>query len=482
MADNETQRPYRANPTRSAPGVAASSAGSDPLAELARLIGQNDPFSEYGNAARRAPAPAAPPAPSAAQQWSAQAPAAQTYAPPPPAGPPPAPEMHPAEYVPPAYGAHGYAGEAGEYEQHTYDPGMAPMEGEQQDFYDDVPPRRRMGILAIAAVFALAVLGTAGAFGYRTLFGSSGSGGPPPVIKADTKPSKVVPTKDKDANNGKLIYDRVADKGHGEKLVPREERPLEMNSKPAEVVLPHNDSGMPSGSIQPALGSGVVGAAPKKVHTIAIRPDGTVMADAVPPAPAPPAAPMAAPAPEPSIVSTATAGQMEPAANPAPAPTQRQPVVRTEPPQRHAAAEEERRAAPPPRNAPLSLNPNAEPARKPERTTHTAQPVQTTRAVQPMQTAATGRAAQASVPAGGGYAVQLASRHNEADAQSSFHSLQAKFPQQLGGREPLIRRVDLGAKGVYYRAMVGPFGSADEASHLCSSIKAAGGTCFVQRI
>ena len=44
-----------------------------------------------------------------------------------------------------------------------------------------------MGVLAIAAVFALAVVGTAGAFGYRALFGSASSG-PPPVIKADSKP------------------------------------------------------------------------------------------------------------------------------------------------------------------------------------------------------------------------------------------------------------------------------------------------------
>ncbi len=64
----------------------------------------------------------------------------------------------------------------------------------------------------------------------------------------------------------------------------------------------------------------------------------------------------------------------------------------------------------------------------------------------------------------------------------SFHSLQAKFPQQLGGRQPLIRRVDLGAKGIYYRAMVGPFGSAEEASKLCSSLKAAGGQCLIQKI
>ena len=56
------------------------------------------------------------------------------------------------------------------------EPSAAPCPGEEQDFYDDVPPpRRRMGVLAIAAVFALAVIGTAGAFGYRALFGSVGS-------------------------------------------------------------------------------------------------------------------------------------------------------------------------------------------------------------------------------------------------------------------------------------------------------------------
>ena len=57
----------------------------------------------------------------------------------------------------------------------------------------------------------------------------------------------------------------------------------------------------------------------------------------------------------------------------------------------------------------------------------------------------------------------------------------AKFPSQLGGKQPLIHRVDLGAKGIYFRAMVGPFGSSEEASQLCASLKAAGGQCIVQR-
>jgi cell division septation protein DedD len=90
--------------------------------------------------------------------------------------------------------------------------------------------------------------------------------------------------------------------------------------------------------------------------------------------------------------------------------------------------------------------------------------------------------AAAPVASGSGYAVQLSSRKSEADAQAAFRSLAAKYPGQLGGKQPLIRRVDLGQKGVYFRAMVGPFGSSEEAGKLCSSLKAAGGSCFVQRI
>jgi len=59
--------------------------------------------------------------------------------------------------------------------------------------------------------------------------------------------------------------------------------------------------------------------------------------------------------------------------------------------------------------------------------------------------------------------------------------LQAKYPNQLGGREPIVRRADLGAKGTYYRALVGPFASIEQAAGVCRSLKAAGGNCIVQR-
>jgi cell division septation protein DedD len=87
----------------------------------------------------------------------------------------------------------------------------------------------------------------------------------------------------------------------------------------------------------------------------------------------------------------------------------------------------------------------------------------------------------AAPPSGGGYAVQVTSQRSEGEAQTAFRTLQAKYPNQLSGRAPIIRRADLGEKGTYYRALVGPFASAEEAAGLCSGLKAAGGTCIVQR-
>ena len=90
-------------------------------------------------------------------------------------------------------------------------------------------------------------------------------------------------------------------------------------------------------------------------------------------------------------------------------------------------------------------------------------------------------AAAASVAAGG-YVVQVSAQRSKADAEAFFRSLQKKFPSLLGGRTPIVRRADLGAKGIYYRTMVGPFASAGEADQFCGRFKAAGGgQCIIQR-
>ena len=80
----------------------------------------------------------------------------------------------------------------------------------------------------------------------------------------------------------------------------------------------------------------------------------------------------------------------------------------------------------------------------------------------------------------GGFVVQLSAQRSEAEAQAAFRTLQAKYAV-LSGRDPLIRRKDLGEKGIFFAAQVGPFGAKGDADQLCETLKTAGGACFVQK-
>ena len=486
MADDQFQRSYRASepPVRGP----AKSTGNDPLAELARLIGQTDPFGEFGREAARRPA--APPS-EERSDWNTQplgtrytpqaapdsragvlpqrstgngyytarsAPPEQLDAPQSDHGvqgygrqtynstPPADEDAYPADHE-----ARGYAPGQADYPQDAYEHDVAQQADDE--YYEDAAPssRRRLGVMAIAGVLALAVVGTAGAFGYRTLFGSSGSPQPPPVIKADAGPNKIVPaTAGKDSQANKLITERVNERGQSERLVSREEQPIE---KPTAVVLSQPQQQLP-------MGSGVIGTEPKKVRTIAIHPD--QVADASAPGTSPlAAAPRTAPAPAarasapPARAATSATADAEDDAAPAP-----------------AARSAVRQAAPASGNAPLSLNPDASAAAR-----ASAAPARTAAVAPPVQPAP----AASSGTAGPGSYVQVSSQRSEAEAQSAFRSLQAKYPTQLGGRQLQILKADLGAKGTYYRAAVGPFGNANEAAELCSSLKSAGGQCLIQR-
>ena len=77
--------------------------------------------------------------------------------------------------------------------------------------------------------------------------------------------------------------------------------------------------------------------------------------------------------------------------------------------------------------------------------------------------------------------VQVSSQRSDEDARAAYGVLQAKYPMLLGSYLPIIYRSDLGDKGIFYRAAVGPFETAEEASQFCSDLKAAGGQCVVQR-
>jgi hypothetical protein len=304
--------------------------------------------------------------------------------------------------------------------------------------YDD-PPRSRAtnGLLTVMVLVGCGILGTAGAYGYRTYY----TGVRPtdaPIISAEKLPNKMVPAP---ADSGKSIQERLGEKAANERVVTRQEEPVTFaDPSGPRVVLPAPFTTSPGQG--PAVQSGAP-SEPKKVRTVAIRPDG------VDPAAKPVSGAGLPLQTTPSQPVATTRQQPPPAAKP----------------------------VSPPRNGggPLSLEPG--------QAGETAPSYQPAARERPPSTppASPPRLASASTVAAGGYVVQISSQRSEADAQASFHSLQSKFPKELGDREAIVRRADLGPKGIYYRAMVGPFGSAGDADQFCSGLKSAGGQCIVQK-
>jgi hypothetical protein len=527
MADDNNSR-YRSNDSFGR-GPAPSGHGSDPLAELAKLIGRNDPFSEHGRDSRApsqhdagaayaseppryADDPTLPrfggdPAPRHGDytprlgnehppqsDWQAGSGAAHPFSHDPfalPSASPmqPAPHSDERHYDSPAYQAPGAAQEGyppehpgldAAYQQPSdlppFPPSLYPSEPEtgamppphDDEFYDDAPRGgRRKGMITIAAVLGLAVLGTAGAFAYRSIFGGAGSSGPPPIIRASNEPSKVAPppaSVDPAAN--KISYDRFGDRGQNEQVVVREEKPIDAK----DLASATGPAGLASGASvanAPPANANTQGAnppsalgEPRRVRTVPIRPDQTDAAGSRP------AQIASAPPPrQTNAAASSTPLESAPPRNASPPPP---PAARPAPPARVAARTPPPSPPPQPANAPLSLSPDANAAAAPP-----------ARASAPPRSASPPRAASA--PAGTGrYSVQVSSQKSEADAEASYRNIRSKYSSVLDGHNHVIRRADLGSRGVYYRAMVGSFGTRDQATQLCSSLKAAGGDCVVQ--
>ncbi|WP_022721189.1 SPOR domain-containing protein [Rhodopseudomonas sp. B29] len=530
MTDRTYERAYRADDDGRTSPQGAPRSDSDPLAELARLIGQTDPF---GTSAPRqappqtpAPYPAAthsratdfrmsrpvPPVPDDVEEappsqpsWLQRrreaprdnAPIEPDFSRPPsfvkavappvdqqsdmraynpgpmdftpsaaPANYEPVPVEQPAldlrepVFDPRSFEAQGYDPRAAaptSLEPNRYDEALfgelppEPQPGyytDQQYGYDDgyadeapAAKPRRSGMMTVVSILALAVVGTGGAFAYRTFVGGHRSG-EPPVIKADTSPTKVPGP----AADGKPIQDRLASNGT-EALVSREEQPADpsQSQNGPRVVLPQlNQNPNPPGvastspSARPVFPPPQTTASadePRRIKTFSIHPDQADPA-AEPVGRTPPATRPASRAPAPAAAAPA------------------QPVVQA---RRGRSVEDANASA---GNAPMSLSPDADAPR---------QTNQRVAALTPAESAG-----------GGNYLVQVSSQLSESEAKSSYRVLQGKFPSVLGSRSPVIKRADVGGKTVY-RAMVGPFSASSEAQQFCGSLKSAGGQCFVQR-
>jgi hypothetical protein len=348
------------------------------------------------------------------------------------------------------------------------------------------PQQPRKGLVIAGMLLGVAALGVGAVVGLRGFSGPARTTGEVPVIKADAGPSKVAPQNPGGVeipNQNKQIYERTPEPKPGEaRVVTREEQPVDVQATAraaARVILPGPGAATAPAAVPVAVAPAtqsaqaapvsapVVAAAPvvapaaspassaqppaaalgepRRVRTIAVRPDGTI-------APANGAPPLAA---APAAASAATATPVRPAA---PSVTASTPAPR--PPAPRAAAED----AAAPRPAPPRTQVAAAPAAAP-----VAAPV-----------AAPAPRATEAASAGGGFMVQLGAPGSEAEARSTFSSLQRRFSDQLASDSPVIRRADVGNGRTVYRLRVGPF-SREDAAEKCQALQSAGGQCFIAR-
>jgi hypothetical protein len=77
---------------------------------------------------------------------------------------------------------------------------------------------------------------------------------------------------------------------------------------------------------------------------------------------------------------------------------------------------------------------------------------------------------------GAGYVAVLSSQKTRVGALSVFADLQQKYRDVLQDKTPDVQEADLSARGLgtMYRLVVGPPGSRDAASGVCSQLKTAG--------
>ncbi|NVD41248.1 SPOR domain-containing protein [Ensifer sp. HO-A22] len=388
---------------------------------------------------------------------------------------------------------------------------VQPMSGQAEEgVYKEYGSGRRSqrAMLLAASVAGVIILGGAGVYAWMGGSDAASSGEGPKIILADKSPVKVVPEEKGGKtvpNQDKAVYDRVAGaQGTG----PRQEALVSSTEEPMDVVqrtlTPEN---LPNDSSDEADALGVTSpnadeesarllpddgtaapadqeedkapaVAPRKVRTMIVKPDGTLVAREEPvaepaaevagnaqPVPATASGQVAASGAE-GQATAAGAGSELRAAGQAPAGADQVALA--------AASNATVNSGD---QAPLPQTRPAEQAANVAAAATAARPAETQAAAS--AAVETQQVSTASVPAGT-YFIQVASLPSEAEAQKSYNSLSNKFGSVIGGRGVDIRKAEIAGKGTYYRVRI-PAGSREEANALCSRYKGAGGSCLVTK-
>jgi hypothetical protein len=386
------------------------------------------------------------------------------------------------------------------------------MVAEDYDVVAPPPAPRRRGFVLAGAVAAVALLGGAGVFAMSMMGGGSGE---PVLIQADADPMKVRPENPGGTvvpNQESEAYQRVA--GGASDTAPEQESLITSVEEPVDIaaseeILPPGVSAIEEGTwvgidddmaavadedplaeiakseermaAETEVASlsdsdDFVAVAPRRVRTMIVRPDGTMVPREETVAAEPliqdestaTASVALAPAAQDALTVATAAGELPAVAQPV---EDEGPTVDTPPsvavvpsapaprPQQQETTQVAAAAAPAP-VAPAAPQPSAPAA-------------EVTPASAPAAAAPSGAASSE-------WSMQIASQPSAESAQATYQDLARRYGGILEGRGVNIVRADIEGKGVYYRVRI-PAASRDEAIQLCTRYKSSGGSCFVSR-
>ena len=323
---------------------------------------------------------------------------------------------------------------------------------------------KRRGAMVMASV---CILGAASAGGWMLLDGADGAA-EAPVILADAAPVRARPAEAGGVvvpNQDTALFKDDTDTQAA--LRTGTEEPVEVAVRPVKVRTSVRET---------------VPAAARRVRTVVVKPDGTIVrgsdvVGAVPPRVAkvePRTQPKAMPLPKP------VAPDLD-----APAPTIAELKAKLKRPSEPIVTKvatvpvsqaNEKAALPKPIKAEGAAKPKPAPVEV-AKVEPAAKPV-----LAPEPAAAPKPAAPkpAAAPKHDGYVVQISSRRSPEGARKAWGKLQKRYRSVLGERTAQYQETQIAGKGTFYRVRV-PAESKKDASRLCSKLKRAGGSCFVTR-
>jgi SPOR domain len=335
----------------------------------------------------------------------------------------------------------------------------------------------------MAAIIAAGIAGIGVSFAYKSKSGPHELA----TIKAMSGPTKIQPDSPggvADANQDASILDKTP-QPTPIGLVDHQERPVDLAHQQAvapRTILADAAGSMGAASVPvpppPAAPQGQAAQAniqsygigaliePKKVKTVSVRSDGTLL-----PNDTPPQMPQSAPSvpsllPPHPAAPTASSGATTP--KPATPTKSAARIVTTPKPQSI-----EQQISDDANDAPAAVAPAAPAPVKPKPAP--AKPVKIAEA----ETTDTPAEAAGAAASGGSFAVQLAAPGSEQEAHDMTAKLAQKFGSALGSHHLTYHRAKVNDKTVFRVRAAGM--SREEATGICQKLQASGGSCFVAK-